>query len=95
MIAAVVISSDFGDPLMKIKAMFLWVFFVSMPSIVASGYVVYKIRSFLSMSYGFDVEENVYWAILFTTMWVTMYLTSKNVLKEFERKESPGESKNG
>jgi len=73
---------------MKVKAMILWVLFVSSPTIILVCYLVYKLRQILIAEYG----TTGYWVILFFAMWAAMILSSKRVLKELF---SQGENERG
>lgn len=66
---------------MSTKKAILWVVFVSCPSILLAGYLVYKIKETL-VTNGVSINENIYWLVLFLVMWLVMFLTSKKVLKE-------------
>jgi hypothetical protein len=66
---------------MWIRKAMLWVIFVSCPSIVLAGYLVYKIKEIL-LNNGVSISESVYWLVLFGAMWAAMYLSSKKLLRE-------------
>tara|TARA_R110000782_G_scaffold252352_2_gene340132 strand:+ start:3710 stop:3958 length:249 start_codon:yes stop_codon:yes gene_type:complete len=66
---------------MNAKKSILWIIFISCPSILLAGYVVYKIKEILLIN-GVLINEYIYWLILFFTMWAVMLLTSKKILKE-------------
>jgi hypothetical protein len=71
----------------NIKKAMLWIIFISCPSILLAGYAVYKIKEILLVN-GISINENIYWLILFFTMWAAMFLSSKRVLKEFFSKDT-------
>jgi hypothetical protein len=57
-----------------------WLALISVPSILASAYVVFKIRQYL-LSQGGEVNEELYLLILFIVMWGVMWITSRRALK--------------
>jgi len=68
--------------------MILWVVFISSPSIIFTAYLINKLKEILASQYGIFIDQNLYWVILFISMWITMSVTSKNVLKQaFSRKD--------
>ena len=60
----------------RITGALLWVAFVSVPSILASGYVVYRLKEYL-VSQGLLVNQGIYTLTLFVVMWVAMWATSR------------------
>jgi len=66
---------------MSLKKAMVWIIFISCPSIILTGYVVYKIKEMLFIN-GVTINETIYWLILFFAMWAAMWLSSKRILKE-------------
>jgi hypothetical protein len=72
---------------MSIKKAIVWIIFISCPSIILTGYAVYKIKEVLLIN-GVPINENIYWLILFFAMWAAMWLSSKRILKELFLRDS-------
>jgi len=66
---------------MSLKKAMAWIIFISCPSIILTGYIVYKVKEILLRN-GFSINEYIYLIILFTTMWIAMWISSKKILKE-------------
>lgn len=71
---------------MNIKKAMVWIIFISCPSIILAGYVVFKVKEMLSAN-GILINQTIYWLILFFFMWAAMWLSSRKILKEIFSKE--------
>jgi hypothetical protein len=65
----------------------LWTIFISVPSIIIVGYAVYKVKELL-FQYGFSINENIYWIILFVAMLLAMWISSMRVFRYLFPKDS-------
>ncbi len=71
----------------------LWIMFISAPSVILSGYAVYKLREILFINYGIAINDSAYWPVLFFTMWAVLWLSSKRILKKVFSREPEKENK--
>jgi len=77
---------------MSATKIILWVLFISCPSILLAGFVVYKINEKLHDS-GVYIDQNVYLIVLFISMWLAMLLSSKKIFIIVFRRDETNETK--
>ena len=78
---------------MKLSSMLLWIIFVTAPSIIVSGYVVYEARGWLSEFYLIEISDDVYGYVLLVVMILAMKVSSNRILKQFFPKDKEGPEK--
>jgi hypothetical protein len=71
----------------KIVQMFLWLIFVSMPSIVLPGYAIYRLKEYLA-DRAVYIPHLVYLIVLMFAMSIGYGLTSKKKMDEFLKPKS-------
>lgn len=75
----------------NIVRMFLWLIFVSIPSIVLPGYAVYRLKEYLAYR-AVNIPPLVYLIVLIAAMFTGYGLTSKKKMDEFMKPKN-GEKK--
>lgn len=65
---------------MKTRRAIAWLVFISCPSIILAGYLIYKIKEML-VNNGIMIDNTIYCLILFLAMWAALWLTSGKILK--------------
>lgn len=62
-------------------------FLVTAPSILLAGYGVYRLRSWLAVSYGFVVPDLVYLTIVYLAIVGAAWLSSGHLIRSFREPE--------
>lgn len=66
---------------MSAKKAVLWFMFITCPSVILTGYIVYKFKNLL-LANGVLIDNAIYWMVLFFAMWIAMLISSKRIIKE-------------
>ena len=77
---------------MNTRRAIVWVAFISCPSIILAGYLVYKFKELL-VNNGIMIDNTIYCLILFLVMWAAMWLTAGKILKAIFSKPPEDDAK--
>ena len=70
---------------------FLWLIFVSAPSILLPAYAVYKGREYLARK-AIDIPTEIYLIVLIAAMLAGYWLSSKKLIDELNRRKNENKS---